>query len=71
MPTSVSASGLGWMTDGTHLLDAGETGEFTFDGLRDQFFRFLSGERRDFGIDLNLNARDVRHSVNRKLKSRP
>ena len=55
----------------THFLHARQTGQFAFDRLRDEFFRFLGGERRDFGVDLHLRSRDVRHGVNRQMQRRP
>ena len=57
--------------NGTHFLDARQTGEFTFEWLRDELFRFFGGERGDFGIYLDLNAGDVWHGVNRQMQRRP
>lgn len=59
------------LRDGTHLLDARQSGEFAFDGLRDELFRFLGRKRRDFRVHLDLNAGDVRHGVNRQMQRRP
>ena len=57
--------------DGTHFLDGGQTGQFEFDGLRDELLRFLGGERGDFGVDLHLHAGDVWHGVNGQVEGRP
>ena len=55
----------------THFLHTGQPGEFAFDGLRDELFRFFGGQRGNFGVDLHLDAGDVRHGVNRQMQRRP
>jgi hypothetical protein len=59
------------LREGTHFFHAGQTGDFAFDGLRDELFRFLGGKRRNFGVHLHLHARDVRHGVDRQMQRGP
>ena len=51
-----------------HLLHAGHAGEFGFQRERDELFDFFGSERGNFGVDLHLNAGDVRHGVNRQSR---
>ncbi len=54
-----------------HFLHARQTGERDFDGLRDEFFRFFGGKRRDFGVHLHLRGRDVGHGIDGQMQCRP
>ena len=54
-----------------HFFHAGQASERNFDGLRDEFFRFFGGERRDFGVHLHLRSRNVGHRINGQMECRP
>ena len=55
----------------SHFLHPGKSGHFDFDPACHQFFRFLSRQRRHLGVDLDLDACDVRHCINRQVHGRP
>ena len=59
------------LRQGPHFLHPRQTRHLAFDDLGDELLRFLGGECRDFGVDLNLNAGDVRHGVNGQVERRP